>query len=175
MTNHLEKDCANPGGPHEHDPPANVIAARKHHEAHQKNTTNKGKLTADATQGNHEKPIQCKHDKLAAAQVATEDSDSDCSYFDDNHVPICRPYVGLAESNKLHFSAYDSHVPAEALSADQDPIEHDEVINTGATSHFTPDRHHLHDFIELEPMSINAASSQSFNAIGRGWMMSDLP
>ncbi|KIY47104.1 hypothetical protein FISHEDRAFT_75017 [Fistulina hepatica ATCC 64428] len=175
MTNHLEKDCANLGGPREHDPPPNVIAAHKHHEARQKNITNKVKPTAGAGQSNHEKPSQRKHEKQAAMQVATEDSDSDYLDFDDNHVPIHHPYIGLAEKNRLHFSAYDACAPPEVLSADRDPVEHDEIVDTGATSHFTPDRHCLHDFVEMELMSINATSGCPFNATGKGWMMSDLP
>ncbi|KAJ3713779.1 hypothetical protein C8R42DRAFT_558675, partial [Lentinula raphanica] len=50
-------------------------------------------------------------------------------------------------------------------------IEHGKIIDSGASSHFTPDRKALVRYVEIEPEPICAADGRTFTAVGKGDMV----
>ena len=56
------------------------------------------------------------------------------------------------------------------------PVEYrGAIIDSGATSHFCPDRSKFTSYTSIEPQSIHTADSSSVSAIGRGNVSIDLP
>ena len=56
------------------------------------------------------------------------------------------------------------------------PIEHcGAIVDSGATSHFCPDRSKFTSFVPITPQSVHTADGSSINAIGRGDVLIDLP
>ncbi|KAF9254042.1 hypothetical protein L218DRAFT_797587, partial [Marasmius fiardii PR-910] len=49
------------------------------------------------------------------------------------------------------------------------------IIDCSASSHFTPDRHSLTNYIEISPEPITAANGQQFSAVGKGDMQTYFP
>ncbi|OAX34383.1 hypothetical protein K503DRAFT_652729, partial [Rhizopogon vinicolor AM-OR11-026] len=49
------------------------------------------------------------------------------------------------------------------------------VIDSGATSHFCPDRSKFVTFISIKPQDIHTADGSTVSAIGRGDVQLDLP
>jgi Pol polyprotein, beta-barrel domain/gag-polypeptide of LTR copia-type len=79
---------------------------------------------------------------------------------------------------------YDDQAVAEAENANavhiKDSTEaenqtHIEVYDSGCTRHITPYREAVTDFKAISPKSFQAANKQSFNAVGTGEMVIDVP
>jgi hypothetical protein len=56
------------------------------------------------------------------------------------------------------------------------PVErHGAIVDSGATSHFCPNRSKFTSFIQIEPQSVHTANGSSISATGRGDVQIDLP
>jgi len=56
------------------------------------------------------------------------------------------------------------------------PVErHGAIVDSGATSHFCPDRSKFTSFVQIEPQSVHTADGSSISATGRGDVQIDLP
>ena len=56
------------------------------------------------------------------------------------------------------------------------PVDHrGAIIDSGATSHFCPDREKFTNFVAIEPQAIHTADGTTINAVGRGDVKLELP
>jgi len=88
--------------------------------------------------------------------------------FEDSAPAIDAPSALEDPGTPEHIVAFVS------ASSNADNTSCTEVYDSGCTSHISPYRNNLKNFIEISPKSFQAANKQDFQAVGKGEMVIDL-
>jgi hypothetical protein len=105
-------------------------------------------------------------------------SDRECSggsdwdpddLFEGSTPAVDAPFALEDPGTPEHVAAF---VSANNNAADTSRTE---IYDSGCTSHISPYRNNLENFIEISPKSFRAANKQDFNAVGKGEMVIDVP
>lgn len=106
-------------------------------------------------------------DSLADDHSDFSDNDEDT---EDTHPSIDDFYVPL-ENVELPEATDDAFAGATGLKT----TESVELFNSGASRHMSPHRDHFASYRDIHPKSFDAANQQTFEAIGQGDIILDLP
>ena len=109
-------------------------------------------------------------DEGARSSECSEGSDWDLDdLFEDSVPAVDAPFALEDSGTPEHVAAFVS------TSGNVGNTSRTEVYDSGCTSHISPYRNDLENFIEIPPKSFRAANKQDFQAVGKGEMVVDIP